>query len=193
MKKIHKKLIKVSLSISTLFIMSVVANAADINENLEDPQIVPVAAQTDSSEKEESAETMGPLADIGLSAAQKGVEMLNDEINDKKTEHKEKADEMKEKFNEMLDGMSENLEDLTKKQEEAKEQAKEETEKINEIKEKEKEIEEMKNTIEMQKKITQTVDEFNKNQGEAVDNLKNQIENVVTNNAEKNDTNEKNK
>ena len=191
MKKIHKKLIGVSLSISTLFTMSFAANAMDANENLENQQIVPVAAQADSSEKEESAETMSPLTDIGLNVAQKGVEMLNEEINDKKTEQKEKADEMKEKFNEMLDGMSDNLEDLTKKQEEAKEQAKEETEKINEIKEKEKEIDEMKNKMEMQKKITQTVNEFNKSQGEAVDNLKNQIENVVTSNAEKNETNDK--
>lgn len=191
MKKIHKKLIGVSLSISTLFAMNIVANAMDVNENVENPQIVPVLAQSESSEKEESAETMSTLADIGMSVAEKTAETVVDEINDKKTEHKEKADEMKEKFNEMLDGMNENLEDLTKKQEEAQEQAKEDAEKMNEIKDKEKEIDEMKNKMEIQKKITQTVDEFNKSQGEAVDNLKNQIENVVAQDTEKNETNEK--
>lgn len=191
MSKIYKKLIGMSLSISALLSFCISASALDANAEMNNQQIVPVSAQSEA-EKEESKETLASLAtDVGTDLIKKGLDTVTENVDDKKTEQKEKADEVKNKLNEFVDGINENLDDITQKQEDAQEQVKEDMEKMNEIKDKEKQIEDMKNSMEIQKAIDQSVNEFNKNQDTALDDLKNSINDVVTQNAEQAVNNEK--
>ena len=187
MSNVYKKLIGISLAMSSIFTVNSFVGAVDANQDLQDQQIIPVINEKEGESKEEESkedkEVFSPNATVGAGILEKGVEkgleegadVLKNELQDQKEEHEQKSSEMKQQFSSFLDDVSNNLEDLNKKHEEAQQKASEQVEQANQLNEKEDQLEQMKKSVELKDEINKNLGEFKKTNEQAIDNVQNKL------------------